>query len=130
VTGQEHETRIAEALDNAIKFTRKRFSLGTPEKYPATPLYGLRLSEAEAIAAELEAAAERERRKDEALRAAWRAVESLRGYQAVLGKPREDEAAAVARMRGQHFGSHIDAILDHLRVALSAAVSEGEPDGD
>jgi hypothetical protein len=43
-----------DALQRAIRHTRKRFSAGTPEKYPATPLYGLRLSEAEALAAELE----------------------------------------------------------------------------
>jgi hypothetical protein len=43
-----------DALQRAIRHTRKRFSAGTPEKYPGTPLYGLRLSEAEALAAELE----------------------------------------------------------------------------
>lgn len=43
----------AEALERAIKHTRKRFSEGTPEKYPGTPLYGLRLLEADALAAEL-----------------------------------------------------------------------------
>jgi hypothetical protein len=43
-----------DALHRAIRHTRKRFSAGTPERYPGTPLYGLRLSEAEALAAELE----------------------------------------------------------------------------
>jgi hypothetical protein len=36
-----------DALQRAIRHTRKRFSAGTPERYPGTPLYGLRLSEAE-----------------------------------------------------------------------------------
>jgi hypothetical protein len=46
--------RDLDALQRAIRHTRKRFSAGTPERYPGTPLYGLRLSEAEALAAELE----------------------------------------------------------------------------
>ena len=68
-----------DALQRAIRHTRKRFSAGTPEKYPATPLYGLRLSEAEALAAEL-----------------LRVTEKVGQYESLIGEA-DDELERVSR---------------------------------
>jgi hypothetical protein len=95
-----------DALQRAIRHTRKRFSAGTPERYPGTPLYGLRLSEAEALAAELE-------RVTAALPSA---VSRLRGLADIIDAAGAHEDEGFASWRDE-----INAVADTLAGGARAA---------